>query len=724
MPVTLKNNRFHLYNENMSYVIEISRQKDLLNMHFGGRIDPDDLELPSNIPGAFFCCADEKDENYSLSVLPQEYPSAGASDFRSPAIEIVTETGIHTPEFKYKRHKMIKGKPELIGLPAVYTESEDEAETLVIIAGDEQYGIEIELYYTVFDKLNVVCRHCEIINISDMPVSLRNAQSVNLDLPPGEYGYIHLPGAWAREKHIERCKIHRGMQGFESRRGASGHEENPFMMVFEENADEDHGCTYGISLVYSGNHRFVIEKDMYENVRVQAGIDPFSFEFRLESNDRFVTPEAVMVYSGNGFADMSNTFHKLYRTRLCRGKWRDKERPILINNWEATYFDFNKNKLLSIADKAAEAGIELFVLDDGWFGNRNNDRSSLGDWYENKEKLGGSLAELAGDINDRGLMFGLWVEPEMVSPDSELYRKHPEWAIKVPGVAPHLSRHQLVLDYTRKDVRDHIVDRLASIFGNANIEYVKWDMNRNITDAYSCALPPERQGEFYHRYILGLYEVLERLTSAFPDILFEGCSGGGGRNDPGMLYYMPQNWSSDGTDAEERLYIQYGGSMIYPASTVGAHVSAVPNHQTGRISPISMRGTVAMNGAFGYELDLTQVDDDEFEEIKSQVRIYKKIRGLVMTGAYYRLKDPYNTRHASWMYVSEDKKRALVYFIVSSMRPSNEIVYLKLKGLDPCNVYKIKGKKYKGSTLMNRGIMIDRSERYGDCVLFELDAEI
>ena len=391
-----------------------------------------------------------------------------------------------------------------------------------------------------------------------------------------------------------------------------------------------------------------------------------------------------MVYSPNGFAKMSHTFHKLYRTRLCRGKWRDKARPILINNWEGTYFDFTKEKLLAIADAASKIGVELFVLDDGWFGKRDNDDCSLGDWYENKEKLGGTLSELADEMNKRGLKFGLWFEPEMISPDSDLYRTHPDWAISVPNVKPHLGRQQLILDYTRKEVRDYIIDRMTEILGGANIEYVKWDMNRNMSDIYSLNLPPDCQGEFYHRYILGLYDVLERITTAFPDVLFEGCSGGGGRNDPGMLYYMPQNWASDNTDATERLYIQYGGSMVYPASTVGSHVSAIPNHQTGRKSPLSMRGTVAMNGAFGYELDLSKLDEAELEEMKRQVEFYKRNRELVMTGDFYRLLSPFTTRYSAWMYVSEDKSCALVYYVVRKARVFNEIIYLKLLFTSNC----------------------------------------
>ncbi len=717
MGIEFQNNKFHLFNNEMSYIIEVSEQRDLLHLYFGARVDAEDIHSSVGIC-TFGCQADDSD--YSLSALPQEYPSAGASDFRSPAYEMETDKGLHTPELKYKSHEVISGKPPLNGLPAVYVEDDSEAQTLVITAADEVHGVEVKLYYTVFERFNAICRHSEIVNVSGSCIYLNNAQSVSLDFPAGEYEYIHLEGAWAREKHVDRNAIHKGTQGFESRRGASGHVENPFLMFFDKGAHEDFGNVYGISLVYSGNHRFLMEQEMYETVRVQAGINPFQFRFKLNRGESFVTPEAVMVYSDGGFAKMSNTFHKLYRTRLCRGTWRDKERPVLINNWEGTYFDFTKEKLLAIADAASEIGIELFVLDDGWFGKRDSDNCSLGDWYENKEKLGGTLSELAAEMNQRGLKFGLWFEPEMVSPDSDLYREHPDWAISVPNVKPHLGRHQLILDYTRAEVRDYIVERMTEILGNANIEYVKWDMNRNMSDVYSLHLGADRQGEFYHRYILGLYDVLDRITTAFPEILFEGCSGGGGRNDPGMLYYMPQNWASDDTDATERLYIQYGGSMVYPASTVGAHVSAVPNHQTGRMSSLSMRGTVAMNGAFGYELDLSSLDKCELAEMKKQVAFYKSNRHLVMTGEYYRLLNPFTSRHSAWMYVSADKSCALVYYVVKTARPSNEAVHLKLKGLEENARYMVNGEAKSGRTLMNYGIVINSPEHDGDNMIFEV----
>lgn len=721
MSIEFKNNRFHLYNDEMSYVIEISRQNDLLNLHYGANVNPDDLVFQSNVLSSFHCYSDEKDETYSLSFLPQEYPSCGASDFRSPAYEILTQNGYHTPELKYVNHEIINGKPKLLGLPSTYVENADEAQTLVITTEDKVHEIRVKLYYTIFKNYNAITRHSEIINTSSGAMYLKNAQSVSIDFPAGDYEYIHLEGAWAREKHIDRNNVHKGTQGFESRRGVSGSAENPFLMFFDKGSNENYGNVYGISLVYSGNHKFLLEQEFNETVRIQAGINPFEFNFKLESGETFVTPEAVLVYSPEGFEKMSHTFHNLYRTRLCRGVWRDKVRPILINNWEGTYFDFDREKLLDIAEMGAKIGLELFVLDDGWFGERNDDTTSLGDWFVNEKKIGGSLKSLVEEINNKGLKFGLWFEPEMISQKSKLYEKHPEWMINVPGVKPHLGRNQCILDLTRVQVRDHIVESLSSVLESANIEYVKWDFNRNMTDVYSDTLSSDRQGEFYHRYILGLYDILERITTKFPNVLFEGCSGGGGRNDPGMLHYMSQNWASDDTDATERLYIQYGGSMVYPSSTVGSHVSAVPNHQVGRISSLSTRGTVAMNGAFGYELDLSLSTPEELEEMKKQVEFYKENREIVMTGNFYRLLNPFTSRHSAWMYVSQDSKKALVYYVVKTARPSNEAILLKLKGLDKDAQYEINGKVYSGKTLMNHGILMDSKEKDGDNVIFILN---
>lgn len=705
-----KKNKFHLSNTEMSYVIEIDQYQDILHLYWGKIIDFEQAEIPTAMYAPACAMPKGADMRYNLCQMPCEYPTTGGGDYRAPALEIELPNGCSTIRPKYKDYEILNGKTMPEKLPAVYVENADEAQTLKIFAEDKEAGIELVLYYTIFEKLNVVCRRTEILNTGNDFVFVRNAQSVAVDFPVGEYEYIHLEGCNCREKHVERVSVHKGEQGFESRRGASGHAENPFLALMERGANEDYGNVYGFSLVYSGNHKFEIELEAFESPRVLAGINPYAFCYKLERGEKFVTPEAVMVYSGSGLGEMSRTFHRLYRTRLCRGKYKNMPRPILINNWEATYFDFNREKLLDIAERAAQVGIELFVLDDGWFGHRNNDASSLGDWFENREKLGGSIGELAEAINKKGLKFGLWLEPEMISEDSELYRAHPDWAIHIPNREPLYSRHQFVLDYTRSDVREYMISVITKLLSGANIEYVKWDMNRNITDAYTETLPYDRQGEFYHRYILGLYEVLDTVTTKFDQVLFEGCAGGGGRNDPGMLYYMPQNWASDDTDAVERMFIQYGASMVYPSVTVGAHVSAVPNHQIGRTTSLSLRGTVAMNGAFGYELDITKLSDEEMSRIGEQVQQYKRIRGIVANGDLYRLMNPYTSRAFCWMYVSEDRNDALLYYAVHSVRSCINPQRIQLKGLDENKHYSLNGKIYSGRTLMRYGIFLSENE--------------
>ncbi len=719
MAIEFKNNKFHLYNDKLSYVIEIGLDNDLLNAYYGAPIESDDIESKSMMGKVWQSYNLVDGKPYHLGTLPCEYPTATSPDYRAPAFEAETVSGINTFQFKYKSYEIINGKPKLEGQPAVYAEEGDKVQTLKLITVDEYAGLEIDLYYTVFENFSVVCRHSEIKNIGKDTVQIKNAQSVSLDFSLGQYEYIHLSGAWAREKHISRAEVTTGTHGFETRCGASSATENPFMLFGDKGMNEQNGNVYGISLIYSGNHRFQIESMTETSPRIQAGINPFMFSYELKPNDTFVTPEAVVAYSNSGISEISKTFHRLYRTRLCRGKYRDISRPILVNNWEGTYFNFNREKLLGIADVASEIGIELFVLDDGWFGKRDNDKSSLGDWYVNEEKLGGSIKSFAEEINARGLKFGLWFEPEMISEDSDLYRAHPDWALSVPNKTPFLSRSQLILDYTKKEVRDYIVDAVCDVLSGANIEYVKWDKNRMITEPYSDSLPPERQGEFFHRYILGLYDVMERITSAFPNILFESCSGGGARNDPAMLYYMPQTWISDDTDAVERQFIQYGASLVYPVSSWGAHVSAVPNHQTGRMTSLALRGTVAMNGAFGYEFDLTKINDAEKAEMSAQVATYKKNRDLVNSGDYYRLLSPYETDYSSWMYVSEDKNKALLYFATATIMPVPIPFRIKLAGLDPNKVYTVNDNKYSGKTLMNYGYYVPGANNF----IIDIEAE-
>lgn len=722
MPISFHKNKFHLYNRRISYVMEVSEYKDLLHLYWGKRVNSDDLTYPRVVRPGMVTKSDNNDHKYSLEVLPQEYPMFGEQDLRMPACSVETVNGNTISQLKYKSYEIVKGKPSLDGLPSVYTESDEEADTLIITCEDKANGFEARLFYTIYQELDVICRHAEITNINNLSLFLHSVQSMSIDLPSMDYQYLHLPGAWTREKQIEINPIHRGTQGFDSKRGASSHVENPFIAIMEKNACEDSGSVYGISLIYSGNFRFNLEADQYEQTRVQAGINPFGFRWKLEEGETFTAPEAVMVYSENGLGAMSRIYHKLYRTRLCRGQWRDRERPVLINNWEGTYFDFNEEKLLAIADSAKKIGVELFVLDDGWFGCRNDDTTSLGDWVVNKEKLPAGLDSLARKINERGLKFGLWFEPEMVSPESELYKKHPDWAISVPGRIPHLARNQMILNLGREDVCEYIINAVGSVLESANIEYVKWDMNRYMTDIYSTYLPEDRQGETAHRYILGLYKILDALTEKFPHVLFEGCASGGGRNDGAMLAYMPQNWASDMTDAVERMRIQYGTSIVYPASTMGAHVSAVPNHQIHRVTPLKYRGVMAMSGMFGYELDLAAVPDEEIREMTDQVEQYKRIRPIVMFGDMYRLMNPFEERSGAWMYVSEDQEKAVVFFADQRAVCNEPLRKFKLKGLDPDRVYRVNGVEYTGNTLMNFGLW--RPIKGGDyeCEIYEIEA--
>lgn len=701
---------FHLQSRNTSYLIQLVHGYPA-HAYFGARLRHD-----SNLEGlvtfqeraSFSPNPVPEDKSISLDSLPQEYPQYGTSDFRSPAYQVRLANGARATELTYRSHQIIPGKPALAGLPAVYAERESEAETLELELEDRVFGLTVVLSYTVFADFDAIARSARFSNGSGDPIRLERALSASVDFPDASYDALYLSGAWARERHVQRRRLAPGVTGISSRRGSSSHQQNPFLALLRPDATEQQGEVYGFSLVYSGNFTAEAEVEQFGTTRVSIGINPFDFNWKLEPGETFQTPEAVLVYSAEGLGGMSRTYHRLYRTRLCRGPFRDQERPILVNNWEATYFDFNADKIESIAKAGSELGIELFVLDDGWFGRRDRDNSSLGDWYEDRRKLPGGLADLARRVRDTGLQFGLWFEPEMVSPDSDLYRAHPDWCLHVPGRRRTEARDQLVLDLSRSDVRQYLYERLSDIFSNVPITYVKWDMNRNMTEIGSAASPAERQGEIAHRYMLGLYELLERLTGEFPHILFESCSGGGGRFDPGMLYYMPQTWTSDDTDAVERLKIQYGTSIVYPVSTMGAHVSAVPNHQVERTTPLAFRGDVAMSGNFGYELDLTKFTDEERETAQRQIALYKEIRGLVQQGDLYRLQSPFEGNETSWMFVSPDQNEALLFYFRVLAEPNGPLRSVKLQGLDPAKDYEVadSGEVYGGDRLMSAGLSV------------------
>lgn len=693
---------FHLQSAGMSYVIGLVKGYPV-HLYWGGRLRGD-----SNLDGLLLPVA-----HGSLDRLPQEYPQYGTGDFRVPAYQAKLEDGSRITELRYSGYRVTEGKPSLAGLPSVYVESPQEADTLELILKDDYAKLTVTLRYTVYKELNVIARSVEFVNDGADTLQLQRALSASVDFPAADMDMVYLSGAWSREANITRRRLEQGSSAIQSRRGMSSHQHNPFALLSKSGADENQGEVFGFSLVYSGNFEAEAEVDSFRTTRFAIGLNSFDFSWQLMPGGHFQTPEAVMVYSGQGIGEMSRTYHRLYRTRLCRGQYRDKERPILVNNWEATYFDFNTDKLEAIAAEGAKLGIELFVLDDGWFGKRDADNSSLGDWVEDLRKLPGGLSDLAQRVNGHGLKFGLWVEPEMISPDSDLYRSHPDWCLHVPGRRRSEARWQLVLDYTRDEVRQYIFESLSRIFSSVPVTYIKWDMNRCLTEIGSARLPAERQGETAHRYVLGLYELLERLTAAFPHILFESCCSGGGRFDPGMLYYMPQTWTSDDTDAVERLKIQYGTSLIYPVSAMGAHVSAVPNHQVGRITPLSFRGDVAMSGNFGYELDLTKFTPEEKELAKAQVANYKEIRSLVQQGNLFRLESPFEGNDTAWMFVSEDQREALVYYFRVLAMPHPPRRMLLLSGLNPDFDYRIEGsgEVYGGDCLMQAGLLLPELQR-------------
>ena len=700
---------FNLSTSKTSYVLKVLDSNHVAHVYWGKKIKAKNLDyvLRSKNWGSFLTNTDNIDD-FMLEMTPQEYPGYGSTDLRTPAVELQFSDGTSATDFRYESHNIYAGKNKLNNLPATYVEDENEAMTLELTLVDSLKNVKLILSYSVFEEFDAITRSVKIINESNEDVNINRVLSANVDFRDSDYELLQLSGAWARERHIIRKEIRSGSQSIGSRRGSSSHAQNPFMALVRKDTTEQHGEVYGFSLIYSGNFLANVEVDMYENARAQIGINPFDFTWLLKSKEEFTAPEAVLVYSNEGLTGMSHIYNCLYGKRLCKGKYRDEVRPILINNWEATYFDFNETKIKEIAREATNLGMELFVLDDGWFGKRDDDNSSLGDWFVNEEKLKGGLNKLATEINEMGLQFGLWFEPEMVSPISKLYKEHPDWCIHIPGRNRSEARRQLILDYSREDVCNYIIEKISEVLSSAPISYVKWDMNRNMSEIGSAKLPANRQREVAHRYILGLYKVLEEITTRFPDVLFESCSGGGGRFDPGMLYYMPQTWTSDNTDAIERLKIQFGTSMVYPNASIGCHVSAVPNHQVDRITPIETRGVVAMSGNFGYELDITKLPESEKEIIKEQVKLYKEIRETIQFGKCYRLSSPFENNDIAWMFISKDCEEIIVSFVRTLAKPNSKFISLKLVGLDESSKYEILGENIivGGDELMNIGLNV------------------
>ncbi len=715
---------FRLETPNSSYCICITQKGYVSHAYYGAKIGSDDISyLTRQFEYGFSTNEIFREKHSLLDFLPMEYPFDGVGDFRKSAIAVTNQNGNNAVELKYKDYKIIEGTVQLDGLPCVFGEK-SSCQTLEIITEDEVLGLEVILFYTVFDDNDAIVRSAKIINNNKHgeTVLIKKALSLSFDMDDDDYDMITLHGSWARERHIDRRPVHMGLQGTESIRGETSHQEHPFMAILNHNADNDSGNIYGVNFIYSGNFIASVQKNQFGSIRTQIGINPENFTWQLEAGQCFETPQAVLVFSSEGLNGMSHIFHDLYREHLIRSPYKKTMRPILINNWEATYFNFDEEKLLDIAREAHKDGIEMLVMDDGWFGHRNSDDSSLGDWFVNENKLKGGLKNLVDKVNKTGMKFGIWFEPEMISPDSTLFKNHPDYAIQIPGREPGMSRQQLVLDITRKEVRECIYNQISKILHSANIEYVKWDMNRQLSDIGSLDLHGTKNGEFFHRYVLAVYEMQEKLITEFPNLLLENCSGGGARFDPGMLYYSPQIWCSDDTDAIERLEIQEGTALMYPLSSMGAHVSVCPNHTVGRNTPFKTRGYVALAGTFGYELDITKLSEEERKIIPHQIELYKKYSDIVRNGDYWRIAS-YSENHEfdCWACISKDKNKALITFVQVLNHPNFKKRFIKIKGICAESNYLVhylddeqnsKPLELKGSTIINAGIPVSRD--WGD----------
>ena len=711
-----KNRTFKLDTENTSYVMAVIDDEEFLgHCYYGARISDDNVTyLLRTDENPFLPSKNNRDRSAFYDCFPTEYPGNGVGDYREGAVEVRDKNGCSAVNFKYKEHRIYDSKPGLPGLPATFG-NDKECTTLEITVYDDVLNLEAVLMYNVFEKEDVITKSVKVTNRASDDIYLTRVMSSVVDMDDDNFDMLSLHGSWARERQINIRDIGYGVQNVSSSKGESSHQENPFIALVSKNITQTEGKVYGFHFVYSGNFLAQVEKTQFDMLRVSVGINPKNFSWKLGRDETFQAPEVVLTYSGDGLGTMTRHLHDMYREHLIRSPYKDKKRPILINNWEATYFDFNTDKLIAIAKEARKCGIEMLVMDDGWFGHRNDDNTSLGDWKVNEQKITGGLKHLVDEVNKIGLKFGIWFEPEMISPDSDLYREHPDWAVAVPGRVPCRSRNQFVLDLSRKEVVDYVYEAVAAILRSANIEYVKWDMNRQLTDLYSTALGSDRQGELCHRYVLAVYELQERLTREFPDLLLENCSGGGARFDPGMLYYSPQIWCSDDTDAVERLKIQEGTALIYPLSTMGAHVSDCPNHTVGRSTPFETRGNVALAGTFGYELDVTKIPEEDRNMIPGQVATYHKYNDLVRCGDYYRIASySENNQFDCYEVVAKDKSEALITYVQVLNRPNYHSRRIKVPGLAPEKKYRIEGTDtvLAGDTLANAGINI--ANQWGD----------
>lgn len=701
---------FHLETENSSYIFRVLENQQLQHLYYGKRIHVKENygNLASYQTRGFEVSYTAEEEQIQLSMISNEYASYGKGDFRHPAYQVQDATGSRITELKYQGYTLSTGKKRLEILPSTFDDEGNRSEILTITLKDDIIGLVVKLNYTVFPKQNVIVRNVEFINEGKDELKLLKAMSLQLDLPDDEFDFIHFSGAWLRERQLYRTELRPGLQSIDSLRYSSSPQNNPFFMLSRKNTTEESGEVYGFNFVYSGNFQNSIEVDHFSTARVLVGLNPVEFEYLLEPKKSFITPEAIMSYSVQGMNALSQQLANFYQDHIVNPHFAKRPRPIVLNSWETMYFNLTTDKVLELAKCGQQLGIELFVLDDGWFGHREGDDSSLGDWTTDYRRLPKGISYIADEIHKMGMQFGLWFEPEMISIDSELYRTHPEWMICTPNRKPSVGRHQYVLDFTNPEVIDYLFDAISKMIHETKLEYIKWDYNRHITDAYTATLPTTRQMEFGHRYILGVYQLLERLTKAYPDVLFESCSSGGGRFDLGMMYYAPQAWTSDDTDPIERLKIQHGTSYGYSLSMMSAHVSASPNEQSGRRTSLNTRAAVAYFGVFGYELDVTTLDAEEAEKVKEQIRFYKKYRDVFQYGNFYRIRSPFEDDFVDWQVVSKDESTSILVHtsLTSHLNPGYSVV--KFCGLDEGKRYTIAGmdEEFYGDELMNAGIKI------------------
>lgn len=720
---------FTIQTKNTTYQMQVDPYGFLLHLYYGKKTDGSCMDYlltyyDRGFSGNPFDAGD--DRTYSMDALPQEYPSYGTGDYRSTALIVENADGSTACDLRYRSHHIFNGKYKIPGLPAVYAD-ERESQTLEIVMEDAVTGVEVTLQYGVLPDYDVITRSEKIVYRGEGKICIRKAQSACLDFVQGKYDLLTFYGRHAMERTMQREPVTHGSHVIGSVRGTSSHQYNPMMILADENTTDQYGNCYAMSFVYSGNFKGETLKDQFGQTRALMGLQDEMFSYPLAEGETFYTPEVLLTFSGSGMNLLSQNLHRCIRQHICRGKYKESVRPVLVNSWEASYFDFDGDTLYELAKEAKHAGIDMLVLDDGWFGKRDDDNSGLGDWFVNEKKLGGTLGDLIKKINDLGVKFGIWVEPEMISEDSDLYREHPDWALTIPGRNPVHARNQLVLDFSRKEVVDHIFDQICKVLDQGNIEYVKWDMNRSLMDVFSRGT--EDQGRVMYDYVLGLYDFLERIVTRYPDLLIEGCSGGGGRFDAGMMYYTPQIWCSDNTDAIERLRIQYGTSFGYPMSSVSAHVSVCPNHQNHRVTPFKTRGICAMQGTFGYELDLSKMTDEEKKMAGEQIAFFKEHGRLFQFGDYYRLTSPFENRdYTVWEYAAQDGSEACMSVVYTDMYANAASEIVKWKGLDPKKVYQmqIDGEdvgNFSGAALMHAGILLPLPEQNYDAYQIYLKAK-